>query len=169
MPRVPTVRQISWLATIPQFLALATAVAIGWLATQSADGLLWGSAVYLVYSFGSRMLIPRAHRRGVRLSQSGQFEEAIHAHQQSYEFFTRHAWLDRFRSLTMMSPSALSFREMALLNIAFAYSQIGNGPMAKASYQRALQEFPDSGIASSALKMIASAEGSGFDTKNARP
>ncbi len=86
---------------------------------------------------GSRKLIPRAHRRGIRLSQTQQFEDAIRAHKESYEFFTRHSWLDRYRSITMMSPSSMSYREMALINIAFAYGQIGNGEKAKGILQRA--------------------------------
>ncbi len=156
--RIPMVRPRSWLATIPKILALTTTVAIGWFATHSSNGVFWGAAVYVIYSFGSRKLIPSAHRRGVRLSQNEQYREAIAAHQESYEFFTRHSWLDRYRAITMMSPSAMSFREMALLNIAFAYSQIGEGEKAKQHYQRALAEFPGSGMANAALLLIESVE-----------
>jgi tetratricopeptide (TPR) repeat protein len=167
-PRVPLVRQISWPATIPQLLSLAAAITVGWFATQSATGVFCGAAVYLIYSFSSCKLIPRAHRRGIRLSQNQQYEDAIRSHEESYEFFTRHSWLDRYRSITMMSPSAMSFREMALINIAFAYSQIGDGKKAKEYYQRALDEFPDSGMASAALKMIESIERSAAEAENAR-
>ena len=158
MQRVPTVGPISWPATIPPLLALSAAVSMGWFVTRSASGIFLGAAAYLIYSFSSRKLIPHAHRRGVRLSQTQQFEDAIHAHEESYEFFTRHSWLDRYRAITMMSPSAMSFREMALINIAFAYGQIGNGNKAKEYYQRAYEEFPDSGMAIAALKMIESVE-----------
>lgn len=163
--RIPTVRPVSWLATIPQLLALATAVMIGWLATRAASGVFWGAVVYLVYSYSSRKLIPRAHRRGIRLSQTQQFEDAIRMHKQSYDYFTRHAWLDRYRSITMMSPSAMSYREMALINIAFAYSQLGNGEKAKQYYQQAGREFPNSVMAKAALKMIGAFEQSSRETK----
>lgn len=166
--RVPTVRPISWPATIPQLLVLSTAVTIGWFATQSTSGVVWGAAVYLIYSIGSRKLIPRAHRRGIRLSQTQQFEDAIRAHQESYEFFSRHSWVDRYRSITMMSPSAMSYREMALINIAFAYSQIGNGKKAKEYYERAQKEFPNSGMANAAIKMIESFEQSHVETEDAK-
>lgn len=156
--RVPTVRPMSWLATVPQFLMLALAIATACFLTQSSNGVVWGAAVYLIYSFGSRQLIPRAHCRGMRLAQRQQFEPAIHAYQQSYEFFTRYPWLDRYRSITMMSPSAMSYREMALVNIAFAHSQIGNGAQAKACYQRTLEEFPNNSMAIAALRMIESVE-----------
>jgi tetratricopeptide (TPR) repeat protein len=159
---------MSWPATIPQLLALAAAVTIGWLTTQSSNGVFFGAAAYLIYSIGSRKLIPRAHRRGIRLSQAQQFEAAIVAHKESYDFFTRHARLDRFRSITMMSPSAMSYREMALINIAFAYSQIGQGEKAKEYYQRAQEEFPDSGMATAALRMIESVERSHVEHQNAK-
>lgn len=166
--RVPTVRPISWPATIPQLVAGAAAVTIGWFATRSASGLCWGAAVYLIYSFGSRKLILRAHCRGIRFAQTQQFEAAIRAHEESYEFFARHSWLDRYRSITMMSPSAMSYREMALLNIAFAYSQIGDGKKSKEYYRRAHEEFPDSGMGSAALKLIESVERSRAEAQNGK-
>ena len=165
---VPTVHRIAWFSTIPQLLALATTLAIGWFGTQSSTGMYFGAAVYFIYLFASRKFIPRAHRRGIRLSQAQQFEEAIRSHEESYEFFTRHSWLDRYRSITMMSSSAISYREMALLNIAFAYSQIGNGEKAKKCYQRALKEFPDSVMATAALRMMESVERKRVETEDAR-
>lgn len=163
--RVPTVRPISWLATIPQLVALSAAVTVGWFATHSSTGVFCGAVVYLTYSFGSRRIIPRAHRRGIRLLQAQRFEEAIRAHEESYEFFTRHAWLDRFRSVMMMTPAAMSYREMSLINIAFAYSQIGDGKKAKEYYLRARDEFPESAMAGAALAMIESVERSLGETK----
>jgi tetratricopeptide (TPR) repeat protein len=167
MQRVPTVRPISWPATIPQLAAVTLAVVVGWFTTNSASGAMWGAAVYLMYSFCSRTFIPRAHRRGIRLSQSQQYEEAIRAHEESYDFFTRHSWLDRYRAITMMSPSAMSYREMALINIAFAQSQIGNGEKAKEYYQQALDEFPHNGIAVAALNMIEAFERSSVSAESA--
>ncbi len=47
---------------------------------------------------------------------------------------------------------------MALINIAFAYGQMGNGERAKEYYERARREFPQSAMAQAALNMIRSAE-----------
>ncbi|HEX7447932.1 MAG TPA: hypothetical protein VF306_10325 [Pirellulales bacterium] len=55
-----------------------------------------------------------------------------------------------------MSSSAISYREMALCNIAFCYAQLGNGENAELYYRRTLDEFPDSGLADAALRMIES-------------
>ena len=48
----------------------------------------------------------------------------------------------------------MNYREMALCNIAFCYGQIGNGTKAIEFYQKTLVEFPENGIAESALKML---------------
>ncbi len=55
-----------------------------------------------------------------------------------------------------MTPSAMSYREMALCNIAFCYSQIGKGEQALKYYQQAISEFPDCGLAEAAIRMIES-------------
>ena len=166
--RIPTASQISWPSTLPQFAALASAVGIGWFAVRSGLGVMLGAVAYLIYSFVARTFIPRAHRRGIELSRNQEYEEAIACHEQSYDFFTRNSWLDRYRAITMMSPSAMSFREMSLVNIAFAYGQIGNGDKAKDYYQRALNEYPNSGMASVALKLIESIERSRINSEGTK-
>ena len=69
---------------------------------------------------------------------------------------TAYKWIDRFRSIVLMSPSAVSYREMALCNVAFCYTQIGNGERAKEVYRRTLAEFPESGMAAASLRMLES-------------
>ena len=152
----PLIRQISWIAVIPQFIALAMAISVGQLLSPArpSNGMLWGAAVYLLYSFGSRMLIPRDHRAGIALSRQQRFEDAIPRFQKSLEFFDRHDWIDRYRSIVLMSPSAASYREMALANLAFCYSQIGDGEQARSYYEKCLERFPDSTLALTALRMI---------------
>lgn len=45
---------------------------------------------------------------------------------------------------------------MGLCNIAFCYSQIGNGQKAKDYYEQALKEFPENGLATAGLNIIKS-------------
>jgi tetratricopeptide (TPR) repeat protein len=91
-------------------------------------------------------------------SKLQQYPEAIRDFQSSYSFFSRNSWVDRHRSITIMSPSAISYREMALVNIAFSYSQLSQGTNAKEYYRRALDEFPNSIMARAALRLIESVE-----------
>ena len=156
MSRTPVVRQISWPAVLPPLAALGGAMAIGVFVTRTSNGIILGAAAYLTYSLGSRMFIARAHRRGMRLYRRQQYAAAIRAYEESYDFFARNTWIDRFRAIIMMSPSAISYREMALCNIAFCYSQLGDGEKAESYYRRALDDFPNSGLATAALRMIES-------------
>lgn len=153
---VPITRQVSWLAVLPQLASLAAAVAIGYT-LGGPEGVTWGAAGFLAYSTSSRLLIARTHRAGIKLVNSHRFEDAIAKFQESFEFFERHSWIDRFRSITLMTPSAASYREMALANIAFCYGQIGNGEQCRSYYQRCLDRYPNSGLATVALRMLDSA------------
>ncbi len=154
MNPAPVVRRISWPAVLPQLAALGGAVALGTQLVGPPNGVTFGAAAYLIYSFGSRMVIARDHRRGMRLFHGQQYGEAIAAFTASYDFFTRHSWVDKLRSVTLMSPSAMSYREMALCNIAFCHAQLGDGAKARITYQKALAEFPGSGLAEAALRLI---------------
>lgn len=156
MNTVPVVKQISWLGALPQLVALGLAMLAGFLVTRNSNGTLLGAAVYLGYSFGSRMFLARAHRRGMQLVRGLEFEAAIPEFENSYAFFVQNSWIDRYRSIILMSASATSYREMALCNIAFCYSQPGKGAKGVEYYRRALKEFPTSGLAESALRVIES-------------
>jgi tetratricopeptide (TPR) repeat protein len=151
----PVARQQSLPANLLHFAVLAAAVAAGCYVLGFPHGIVVGAAIYVTYSFGSRMVITRAHRRGMRYCRNQQYEAAIAAYEESYAFFTRHAWIDRFRSIVFMSPSAFAYRDMALCNIGFCYAQLGDGVRAERYYQRALDEFPDSVLADAALRMVA--------------
>lgn len=136
----------------------AVAMALGWSLTRSEGEILAGAQTWFLYRIGMHRLIPRDHRHGIRLVKQRRFEEAIMAFENSYAFFNRHRWIDRWRCLTLQSASTVSYREMALVNIAFCASQIGQGTKSKEYDRRALLEFPESGIAPAALKLIESAE-----------
>jgi tetratricopeptide (TPR) repeat protein len=155
--RTPILRQTSWVAAIPQLVALGLAIIVGML-LRPHDGFMWGAAAYLAYSLGSRYWVPRDHRDGIALIKRQRFDEAIPRFQQSLEFFDRFPWIDRFRSIVLMSPSAVSYREMALANIAFCYTQIGDGKQARCYYEQCLARFPDSGLATAALRMMDAAK-----------
>jgi tetratricopeptide (TPR) repeat protein len=117
-----------------------------------------GAFIYLAYSYSSRSLLLKHHRQGRTLTDQGNYEEAIKAFEKSYDFFSRNSWVDRFRYLTMMTPAYQSFREMALLNIAYCYGQLGDKDRTKVYYQRTLQEFPESSMAQTALIFIQTME-----------
>ena len=150
---VPIVRQGAWPSALLQIVILFLFVAIAH-ALGAPNAVLAGSTAYLLISLTLRSAIPRHHRRGIRLFKQERFAEAVPHFLQSYEFFSRHDWLDRWRALTILSASRMSYREMALLNAAFALGQSGQREQSIDYYRRVLTEFPGSKMAEAALRML---------------
>jgi len=150
---VPTVRQVAWISLIPQLILMGIIIYIYDL-QEFDDPFLFGALTYLILSFGLRNLVARDHRNGMKHVKKQQFESAIPLFEKSVAFFTKNNWIDKFRFLTLLSSSKMTYKEMGLCNIAFCYSQISNGQKAKEYYELALKEFPDNGLAAAGLKMI---------------
>ena len=166
MSKTPIIRQVAWTAAIGQIVAmiLVTTIAASFAGPDYCDIVVFASlGLFVAYALLSRELIAREHRRAIRLVKARQFHEAIEHFERSYDFFTRHALLDKFRSIVLLSASSASYREMALVNIAFCYSQSGNGDKAKQYYRKALEPFPDSGLAQTGINMA-----SAFEAKTVR-
>ena len=157
----PIIRQVNWLAVAGHICLYAIAVvAASLIAGRDSNPVLLGCGALLAYSVVARFGIARAHRRGIGRMKANEWDAAIPEFETSYRFFSNHPWLDRFRAVALMSASAISYREMALANIAFAHSQAGRGSDARCAYERTLNEFPQSSLATAALNLIRAAESS---------
>jgi tetratricopeptide (TPR) repeat protein len=155
--QVPTVRQTALISIIPQFSVLGGLILMFYF-LKTPDYFVYGAISYLFLSFSLRNILTRHHKAGIRLIRKKDYKTAIYAFQRSYDFFTRNNWIDKFRYLTVLSSSAMCYREMALCNIAFSYSQIGDGKKAKEYYEKTLRDYPNNGLAIAAMNMIKSAE-----------
>jgi tetratricopeptide (TPR) repeat protein len=150
---IPIVRQAAWLSVLPQIVILLLLVAIAHL-LGVREALLVGAIAYLAISFILRLTVPVHHRRGIGLLKQERFAEAIPHFFKSYEFFTQHHWVDRWRAVTMLSSSRISYKEMALLNAAFCLAQTGERDRSIQEYKRVLAEFPGSKMAEAALRLL---------------
>ena len=150
---VPTVKEVAWLSLVSQISVMALLVIVATFTLPFRHAPLMGVGFYLVLAQGLRLSIASAHRRAIRLLRRGRMEEAIQAFHESYRFFSRHTWVDLFRSLTLLSSSAYSYREMALCNIAFLHAQLGRREEAISWYRRALEEFPGCSLARTSLAL----------------
>lgn len=156
--KLPIVRQVAWLSIIPQFAIMALFYFALQLAFTPDTALLAAASIYLLLSLFLRYTIAHHHRKGFALFKKGQYEEAIKHFHNSYDYFTKNQWVDQWRFITMFSSSRMSYREVALLNIGFCYSQIGDGKNAKKYYEETLKYFPDSKMAQTALQALTSME-----------
>lgn len=151
--KLPVLRQVAWFSLLPQFVIMTSIGLLFYL--FSPQNLILKSAVcYLLLSFVLRTVIPMQHRRGIRLVKKKQFKEAIPFFQSSAQFFTKYKWVDRYRFITLLSSSRISYLEMAMLNEAFCLSQIEKRTEAVEKYEEVLTLFPESEIALTALKMM---------------
>jgi len=155
--KIPVVRQTNWIAVIPQLIFMALLIFVYYLLKMN-EPVIWGCTTYLILSFGSRKIITKNHNQGMQLSKEQKFTDAIKYYEKSAEFFKKNNWIDKYRFITLFSASKMSYREMDLNNIAFCYSQIGNGTKAKEYYEKTLTEFPNNILAKTAINMINSAQ-----------
>jgi len=153
--RVPTTTSTNWAATALHLLILAC---LAGLAVMIGVDLIWGAIVYLTWSWGSRLIVTREHRAGIRHVKAGRFAEAIPHFERSAALFQRNAWVDRYRAVVLLSPSNWGYREMGLANIAFCQGQLGNGKEAIALYESLLAEYPGSTLAETPLRMMRAAQ-----------
>lgn len=159
LSKVPTIRQIAWISIIPQliFMGLLTLV---FFILNTKQPITFGATVYILLSIILRQLISKSHAKGIRHIKRGELELAIIQFKKSATFFSKYEWIDKYRYITLLSASLIRFKEMALCNIAYCYSQTNNGAKAKEYYELVLKEFPKSGIAITALNFINSLENS---------
>jgi tetratricopeptide (TPR) repeat protein len=155
----PIVRQIAWVSLFPQLIFMA-AIILALSALKVSNPIIVGAAIYLVLSFALRFLIAVSHRKGMVAFRNGDYASALPHFEASYNFFEKHKWLDKWRYLVLLSSSKISYKEMAMLNIAFCYSQLDKGAESKKAYEDTFSSFPNSEMAKAALNMIASVSNS---------
>jgi hypothetical protein len=153
-PPVPLIRQPAWGVILLQLLALWGGGIVVLISTRSFPATILYGFAFVLYGLSAQRLFLSNHRRGVRLMKDGQLEEAIDEFEASYRYFQTHPAIDSFRAITTGSGSAVSYREMALLNIAFCYCLLGEGQKARSSYESTLSEFPKSVWANAAMTII---------------
>jgi len=111
--------------------------------------------IYLVlrYAFGYHHFI------GISKYKQKRYADAVNDFIKSYIFFAKYKWIDKYRLIFLMSASSISYREMALLNAASCFGQLGDIQNSTLYYERALVEFPNSELAMLALNFINAAKG----------
>ncbi len=150
---LPVIKQGSALSFLIQTLILVGFYFL-FRSVNKDMALFYALAVFLVILFLVRYFVPIHHRRGIIHYRRHAFDQAIPHFEKSYAFFLRHSWLDRWRFIFILSSSKISYTEMALLNIAFCKGQTGDKQGAIDGYNKALEQFPESQIAVSSLRML---------------
>lgn len=151
--KLPIVKQVAWLSIFPQITLVGIVFGACYYISPEYFHIL-GFLIYIIIIYLLRALIPSKHRKGVKLVKQKKYAEAIPYFQKSFLFFSKNKWLDKFRFITMISSSRISYTEMALLNEAFCLTQLEKKDEAIEKYEKILESYPDSEMAIAALKML---------------
>ena len=154
---IPIIRQISWISFIPQ-IALVIFLIFIYSLLNLKDPALYGILTYSIISVSLKYFLIKSHTNGMKLVKLSKFEEAISKFENSYLYFTQNNWIDKYRFITLLSASKISYKEMALCNIAFCYSQIGNVKKVIEFYKKTLVDYPESKIAQTGLNAFIAIE-----------
>jgi tetratricopeptide (TPR) repeat protein len=149
----PTISQINFKSLAIHFLLLMTLVFIFQEIAPNYSTLLpiatcIGLMLLLRNTFG------KFHREGMKRVKKGEYEEAISYFEDNLNYFEANPLIDKYRVLTLMSVSKMSYREMSLCNLAFCHSQIGNGARSRTYYEQVLEEYPNNNIAKTAINFM---------------
>ncbi|WP_193811023.1 tetratricopeptide repeat protein [Kaistella flava (ex Peng et al. 2021)] len=143
---IPTDRSIAWISLVPQLLLMAFLFGIFYI-LKVKEPFVFVGFTYLLLSFGLKKIFLKNHNKGIVLTKEGKDMEAIASFKKSASFFSKYSWIDRYRYITLLGSSKYSYREMALINIAFCYVQLGEIEKAKEYYQNILREYPGNNLA----------------------
>lgn len=134
-------KDINWFSVLLQIFAIA-ALSLLWQRLNAGNPILNGALTYYALSIALRTFVPRNHRKGIEEIKREQYQEAIPYFEKSYAFFSRFPLLDKYRFLLLLSSSKMSYKQMALNNIAFCYSINGDRLKSMEYYLRIMTEFP---------------------------
>lgn len=154
--RLPVARQLYWPGLLPQFgaITLIDLAIFQFTDTDFAVSTLLAAGLYWLACGVMRRFFANDQRLGMRAYRASKFEEAVGHFKNSYDFFTKHPWLDRYRFLLLGTSSVNPYRTISLCNMAFCEAQLGHGNRAIELYEEALKLTPDCAIAQVALRML---------------
>lgn len=158
---VPAVRQFSWTAIPGQLTTIAVfSIVAHFLGLNEYMGfsgafanIMYGAIGQIILWFIIRNTYAKFHKKGMDLVRQEKYADAIPFFVDSYKMFTKYSWVDKYRHF-FGSSSKMTYKEMDLNNVAFCYGQIGEKEKSIEYYRRTLTEYPDSGLAKAALKLI---------------
>ncbi len=101
-------------------------IGIWWIILRSTHkAILFGCLSYLILAWCLRFIFQKHHMNGMRFLRAKNYSHAAAAFQQSHDFFEKHAFIDKYRVITMLSSSAIPYQQMALNNMGICYLYMG--------------------------------------------
>ncbi len=153
--RSPSAHEFRWAFFLLQLAALGVCVAAGLAVSGRGPwGAGAGMAVFWIWTYGARARFGRHHAAGARHIRRREYEQALACFARSEAYFAEHPRLDRWRALSVMSTSAASFHEMAMVAQGSCLIRLGRADEARRTYERVRELYPESPWADGALALL---------------
>ena len=137
MEKPRTVRPRNWLYELLVLLEALLIFAIWWLILDSRKNLfLCWAITYFTLAWTLRGIFQRHHRKGMNLLRRKQFSEAAVSFQNSFHFYEKYPWIDKYRFITMFSSNAIPFQQMALNNLGICCLHLGRDREALEAFEK---------------------------------
>ncbi len=161
MGKLPVARQNSILGALIVIIIM-TIVGVGVILVMPIDYKIPAFFVVILFFFlynnFSAKLYFHSLFKGIRFLRKKRFDEAIPLLEMGFARAQKHQWLDKYRYVLFLNPSKISIREIALIDIAYSYEQMGNGSKAIEYYEKTLEMFPESLLAKAGMNKAAAYE-----------
>lgn len=105
------------------------------------EPLIFAIFTYVIVARILRSTIAKNHRHGIKLVLQKKFAKAIPYFEKNVVYFSANTWVDKYRSITLLSSAKSSYKEMGLCNIAWCYGQLGDGQKQKSIMKKHRQNF----------------------------
>jgi tetratricopeptide (TPR) repeat protein len=149
------IRQVNWTAfTLHAFFVGILTFILILVGLETDLSILTTAVAYMGLSVLLQRFIPKHHRMGFKFLSRREYDSAVIAFQESWNYFSKNKWVDDYRAIFLLSASKMSYREMALINRSLSYWQLGNYEKALESYTEVLSYFPESRLAKEAIEYI---------------
>lgn len=110
--------------------------------------------IFFLYSYFIRYLVASDHRKGMSAYSKQDYDAAIEHFERSFTFFSNHRWLEKYGCIIFMMASVWSYREIALINIAAAYSMKKETKKYREANEKLLEEYPENKRGKAALEFL---------------
>jgi tetratricopeptide (TPR) repeat protein len=154
---IAQLKNVDWVRLIPQVVAIVLAAGLFYVLHVFPEwpaNLIGGWLLVVVYQYLVRFTVTAQHTRGQQLMKMQNFKAASHAFQRSLEFFEKYPDLDKWRSIILLSTAKYGYKEMALMNLGFAYGRLNEPKKAEQYYRKALEINPDNVNAKTGLNLL---------------
>lgn len=137
MEQEKVIRPRNWLYELLACAELAFIIVIWQMVFHSwLFAFMFGGTTYLILAWTLRLTLQRHHRKGLKLLRQKKYKEAAAAFQNSFSFFTKHPWIDKYCFITMFSSNAIPYGQMAVNNLGICYLHMGEDAKALEAFTK---------------------------------